>query len=279
MISIQKLSFRYKGKRNNAISDINLTIPENKFTIITGPSGCGKSTLLRSINGLIPHFYEGAYSGNVTIGEKKIHEIPPRFLAKSIGTVFQFPEDQIITRIVERDVAFGLENLGTSRKEMKKRITENLDFVELEGFEKRNTEELSGGQKQKLAIASILAMGAKIILLDEPTAELDPSSSRSILKILKKMTEEKNKTIILVEHRLDEILHLADHIIVMENGKVVKQGNPRKIIFEETLEKIGVGLPKVSRVFRDLIKFGFPSDKIPLNSEEAISILNNLKRG
>ncbi|MHA2059683.1 MAG: ABC transporter ATP-binding protein [Candidatus Ranarchaeia archaeon] len=209
-MQIENLSFRYKGTSHLALDDIDITIPQGQFTVITGPSGCGKSTFLRSLNGLIPHFYEGDYSGTVNVDGKIVAETPPRFLAVTVGSIFQFPEDQMVARTVERDVAFGLENLAIPPDLMEERITTALEYVGLQDCRETSIHTLSGGQQQRLAIASVLAMEPGIILLDEPTAELDPNGAREILQILKHLHEDGGKTIVLVEHRLDEVLPLAD---------------------------------------------------------------------
>ena len=181
MIEFKDFSFYYPNCEIPSLDKINVRIDEGEFLVITGPSGGGKSTFLRSINGLIPNFYGGKISGEVLVKGKNVSKTPTNQMSEIVGMVFQDPENQLVSNQVEREIAFGMENLCFSKEIMKKRIEESLDAVNISRLRNKTIHELSGGQKQKVAIASALATHPEILLLDEPTSELDPGSAESCL--------------------------------------------------------------------------------------------------
>jgi len=251
-IEVKNLSFKYRGTDEWALRDINLEIEEGEFVLIVGPTGCGKSTLCRCLNGLIPHFYEGEYVGDVYVYGIRVRETPTHVLARYVGMVFQEPEDQLIMTNVEREVAFGPENLGLPREEVIRRIYWALEVLGIKHLRERAPYELSGGEQQKVAIASILAMKPKILILDEPTSSLDPSSAKEVLDLLTELREELKVTIVLVEHRLELIASRVDRVIVMDHGRVVDDGDPREVLIKDHVVKLGVGVPKVLRAYKRL---------------------------
>ena len=209
MIRLDNLSFTYSGADKPALQNINLTIEDGEFVLITGPSGSGKSTLCRCLNGLVPHFYGGKIGGKAEVQGMDVMEHLTRDLATKVGMVFQDPENQLVTTDVEREIAFGLENFGFSRDLIARRIEEALDTVGIAALRFRRLEELSGGEKQKVAVASVLALHPEILVLDEPTSELDPKGAEEVLSLLERLNDELGITIILSEHRLDRDIAMS----------------------------------------------------------------------
>lgn len=273
IIETKGVTFSYEGSTKPSIVDVSMKIAKGEFALITGPSGCGKTTLCRLFNGLIPHFYPGEMKGEVTVSGMNVDENPTAELAKHVGLVFQDPENQLFALSVEKDVAFGLENLGIPREEMRARVDSAMKLTEICDLRDRPPHELSGGQQQRVAIASILAMNPEVIVLDEPTSFLDPLSARKIFEVIYDL-KKRGMTVVLVEHRLDLTAHYADHLIVMEDGKVVLDGDPHDILSSEKTRLIGVGIPKATRLYELLLKDGVNlGSKAPLSSEEMTVLL------
>jgi energy-coupling factor transporter ATP-binding protein EcfA2 len=247
---------------------------KGEFTLITGPSGCGKTTLCRCFNGLIPHFYQGEMKGEIAVTDLNVTEHPIHELARHVGLVFQNPENQLFALSVEKDVAFGLENLGVPREEMRKKVDWALQLTGIYDLRERAPHELSGGQQQRVAIASVLAMQPQVIVLDEPTSFLDPLSAKKIFEVIRELNRNLGITVVLVEHRLDLTARYADHIIIMDKGKIVLDGDPHEILRSEEARLIGVGIPKATRLYQVLGKDGINlGDTIPLSSEEMAKLL------
>lgn len=276
IIETMNLTYTYPSRTKPSIIDISMEIESGEFVLITGPSGCGKTTLCRCFNGLIPHFYQGEHIGEVKVAELQVNEQPIHKLAKHVGLVFQNPENQLFALSVEKDVAFGLENLGIPRQEMRKRVDWALQLTGIYELKDRAPHELSGGQKQRVAIASVLAMQPEIIVLDEPTSFLDPLGAKTIFEVIHDLNRKLGITVVLVEHRLDLTARYADHIIVMEKGKISLDGEPREILNSQEARLIGVGIPKPTRLYQILQKEVNLGQIIPLSSEEMASILEGV---
>jgi energy-coupling factor transporter ATPase len=269
IIETRNLAYTYPGATKPSISDVSIKIEKGQFTLITGPSGCGKTTLCRCFNGLIPHFYQGELEGETTIANMKTTEHPIYELAKHVGLVFQNPENQLFALSVEKDVAFGLENLGIARQEMREKVDWALKLTGIYDLRERPPHELSGGQQQRVAIASVLAMQPEVIVLDEPTSFLDPLSAKRIFEVIHELNEKLGLTVVLVEHRLDLTAKYTDHIIIMDEGKIIQDGEPHEILRSEEARLIGIGIPKATRLFQILKKDGVDlGDQIPLSSED-----------
>lgn len=269
LIEIKNLSYTYPGASNPSIHDVSLKIEKGEFVLITGPSGCGKTTLCRCFNGLVPHFYQGEIKGEVTVSGVNVLENHTYDMAKHVGLVFQNPENQLFALSIEKDVAFGLENLGTPREEIRKKVDWALKQTGIYDIRERSPHEISGGQQQRVAIASVLAMEPDIIVLDEPTSFLDPLSAEKIFEVIARLNKEQGITVILVEHRLDLTAKYTNHLIVMDKGNIRLEGDPRDILNNEETRLIGVGIPKATLLYQMLKKEGFNlPDKIPLSSEE-----------
>ncbi|HME19469.1 MAG TPA: ABC transporter ATP-binding protein [Nitrososphaerales archaeon] len=233
-----------------------MEVKEGEVVVLAGPSGCGKSTLLRTVNGLIPHMYSGEYSGDVKVGGKGVKETSMRDLAQTVGFLFQNPENQIFMFTVERDVAFGLENLGVPRPEMRARVDEAMDLLGIQPLAQRAPHELSDGQKQRVALAGVLAMKPRLIILDEPTSLLDPKTAAELVELVGKLRDELGTTFLVVEHRLDLLVRVADKIVVMNDGKKVLEGTPREVLFGDQADGYGVLVPAVTKLQKSLAKMG-----------------------
>jgi energy-coupling factor transporter ATP-binding protein EcfA2 len=268
VIEAKNLTFTYAGSNKPAIKNINFSIDRGEFIVITGPSGCGKTTLVRCFNSLIPSFYRGEISGKIDVLNLDASKSNTSTLAKNVGFVFQNPENQLFSLSVERDVAFGPENLGLKRDETRQRVDWAMNIAGIEDLRETAPYELSGGQQQRAAIACVLAMKPEIIVLDEPTSFLDPLSSYQILEAIADLRDEVGITIILIEHRLDLVSKYADRIMIMDDGQIVLEGPPSSVYSEEA-KLLGVGIPKVSMLFNLLRKDGYDLGETPVTIEEA----------
>ncbi len=269
LIETKNLTYTYPGSSKPSIQDISIKVEKGEFVLITGPSGCGKTTLCRCFNGLIPHFYQGELKGEISVAGLDATKNPTSALAKHVGLVFQNPENQLFALSIEKDVAFGLENLGVSRDEMRKKVDWALDLAGISDIRERSPHEVSGGQQQRVAIASVLAMQPEIIVLDEPTSFLDPLSAEKIFEVIHDLNKNLGITVVLVEHRLDLTAQYADHIIIMDQGRVRCDGETRSILSTEEVRLIGVGIPKATLLYELLKKENADlGDVIPLSSKE-----------
>ncbi|MEM2129347.1 MAG: ATP-binding cassette domain-containing protein [Candidatus Bathyarchaeia archaeon] len=278
IIETKNLTYTYPIGTKPAFEDITIEIDKGEFVVLTGPSGCGKTTLCRCFNGLIPHFYSGKLDGEIYVSNLKVVEHPIHELARHVGMVFQNPENQLFALSVEKDVAFGLENLGISREEMRERVDWALKMTGIYELKDRAPYELSGGQQQRVAIASVLAMQPEIIVLDEPTSFLDPVGAQNIFEVINRLNKDLGITIILVEHRLDLTSKYASRVIIMDRGKIVLDGPPKEILNSEEAKLIGVGIPKVTRLYQVLKNKGVVLNRIPLSAEEATKDLLEVLR-
>jgi len=278
IIETKNLTYTYPTGTKPAFEDVTLEIDKGEFIVLTGPSGCGKTTLCRCFNGLIPHFYSGKLEGEIYVSNLKVIEHPIHELARHVGMVFQNPENQLFALSVEKDVAFGLENLGISREEMRERVDWALKMTGIYELKDRAPYELSGGQQQRVAIASVLAMQPEIIVLDEPTSFLDPVGAKNIFEVINKLNKDLGITIILVEHRLDLTSKYASRVMIMDKGRIILDGLPKEVLNSEEARLIGVGIPKVTRLYQILRNKGVPLNQIPLSAEEATKDLLEVLR-
>ncbi len=271
MIEIKDLYFSYENEGENknprnVINGVNLNIKEGEFVALLGHNGSGKSTLAKLINALfIPKKGQVLVDGFDTKDDKSVWDIRSR-----AGMVFQNPDNQLVATVVEDDVAFGPENLGIESSEIRKRVDNALESVNMEDFKKNSPHLLSGGQKQRVAIAGILAMSPTYIILDEPTAMLDPSGRKEVMDTVLKLNKEQGKTIILITHYMDEAA-MADRLIIMEEGSIILQGKPREVFSHvDEIKKIGLDVPQVTELAFDLKKQGFNIRNDVLTVEELV---------
>ncbi len=275
MIEIKNLSFKYDTEDENAkqiIKNVSLDIHEGEFIALLGHNGSGKSTLAKLINGLlVPQEGDVLVDGLNTRSDETIWDI--RAVA---GMVFQNPDNQLVATVVEDEVAFGPENLGLDPKEIRKRVDRSLEIVGMDKFKRHAPHLLSGGQKQRVAIAGILAMSPKYIILDEPTAMLDPSGRKEVIDTLIKLNKQQNKTIILITHYMEEAA-LSDRLVIMEDGEIILQGKPREVFSNvDAIKKMGLDVPQVTDLANELKKDGFDVSTKILNIDEMVDEICHL---
>jgi energy-coupling factor transporter ATP-binding protein EcfA2 len=278
IILAKNLGFQYVGASRAAIQGINLSIKENEFILLTGPSGCGKTSLCRCLNGLIPNFYQGDWTGELLVDTLSVTTQLTSELSRRVGYVFQNPENQLFALTVEKDIAFGPENLGLSREEIRQRVDEAMSVTGTLPLKDLAPYELSGGQQQRVALAGVLAMKPSVIVLDEPTSFLDPRTAEDVMRATDDLRRELGLTIVVVEHRLDLVARYAERIIVMDAGKIVADGNLEETLDEkfDLLAGLGVGIPRVSLLWAALRRDGLVSGKVPTRVEDAASSLGGM---
>ncbi|RVU54109.1 energy-coupling factor transporter ATPase [Anaerosphaera multitolerans] len=268
MIKIENVFFKYETSEesNYIIEDLNFEIKEGEFVAVLGHNGSGKSTLAKLINGLVlPVTGDILVDGMNTKNEEDIWNIRSR-----AGMVFQNPDNQLVATVVEEDVAFGPENLGVPSKEIRERVDLSLEAVGMSNYRKSSPHMLSGGQKQRVAIAGILAMSPEYIILDEPTAMLDPTGRKEVMDTIQKLNKEQNKTIILITHYMDEAA-LSDRLVIMEKGKIILEGKPREVFSNvDKVKEIGLDVPQVTELAFELNRDGFEIDGKVLSVEELV---------
>ena len=268
IIEFKNVDFRYADEAKDALNGLNLDFYEGQFTCVLGHNGSGKSTMAKLINALeYPTNGSVITYGYDTADEK--NEIPIR---RKVGMVFQNPDNQIVATIVEDDVAFGPENLGVPRDEIRNRVDEALKLVDMYDYRKHEPHRLSGGQKQRVAIAGVIAMQTNCIVLDEPTAMLDPKGRREVMNALLKLKNELGISVILVTHFMDEAVK-ADRVVVMNDGKVELDGTPAEVFSHiELLKSIGLAVPKPMELAVELKESGIDLKETPLSAEDFVKI-------
>ncbi len=267
IIEVKNVTYEYSDEDNTfaAVKNLSLNIERGSFTVILGHNGSGKSTLAKMLNGLNkPTCGDVFVDGLNTKDEKTEIEVK-----RKVGMVFQNPDNQIIASIVEEDVAFGPENLGIEPKEIEKRVDEALKATDMLQFKKSTPHRLSGGQKQRIAIAGIIAMEPECLVLDEPTAMLDPKGRAEIISTLHRLNREKGITVVLITHYMEEAQN-ADRVIVMNDGKIIADDKP-KVIFSdvESLKRVGLDVPQTAELLYNLKKNGFNVDTHAISIKEA----------
>lgn len=281
IIEAQDLTFEYIRRDEDgnvegittAVDHVNLSIKQGEFVAILGHNGSGKSTLAKHLNALL-YPTEGTLwvNGIDTSNHEKIMEV-----RQTAGMVFQNPDNQIICTLVEEEVGFGPENIGVPTEEIWRRVEKSLKAVGMYDYRKSSPNRLSGGQKQRVAIASILAMKPKCIVLDEPTAMLDPIGRKEVIKTLHQLNKQENVTIILITHYMNEVID-TDRVYVMDKGKIEMEGNPRKVFSQvEKLKELRLDVPQVTELAYELKKSGLPIREGILTTQELIVELNKLK--
>ncbi|MBC5630907.1 energy-coupling factor transporter ATPase [Clostridium sp. NSJ-6] len=277
MVECKDLVFKYENYEDKApkyaINGVNLEVAQGEFLVILGHNGSGKSTIAKHMNALLlPSEGTVVVNGLNTSDDKNLWDI-----RAAAGMVFQNPDNQLVATIVEEDVAFGPENLGVPPEEIRERVDEALEKVGMLEYKKHAPHLLSGGQKQRIAIAGILAMKPKCIIFDEPTAMLDPSGRKEVLRNIKEVNKKYGITVILITHYMDEAAE-ADRVVVMDGGKVILEGIPRDVFSQvKKMKDIGLDVPQVTELCYELQKLGINIDTKILNVNEMVSAICQLK--
>lgn len=251
MIRIDSFSFTYEGASSPALSDLTLQVEKGGFVGVIGPAGAGKTTLARALSGIIPHHYPGDYYGRITVDGMDPVDTPLTDLSRVVGMVFQDVDSQIVSSVVEDELLYGLENFGVPHAEIASRMTDALFRTGIESLRERSIASLSGGQRQKVAIASIIALRPRVLILDEPTGELDPVSSRQIFSLLRELNASYGITVIVIEQKIMLLSEFVRQLIVLDGGKSAFCGPTREVLsHEDELLRLGVNCPRVSRLSR-----------------------------
>lgn len=270
MIQIKDFGFRYAGQEEFALKDLNLDIEEGDFLGVIGPSGAGKSTFTYALNGVIPHHYRGDFYGSVTVCGMDTVETRPEELARRVGSVFQDIDGQMVSSVVEDELLFALENFGVPENQVEERLREAMDLVGISHLRDRDLATLSGGQKQKVAICAMAALRPKILVLDEPTGELDPGSSRQIYEMLRKLNRELKLTVVVVEQKIMLLCEYAERLLVLSGGQARFHGPVREVLESAAgLERLGVNCPRVVTLADRLRERGLYRGPVPVDLLEA----------
>ena len=278
-IEANRISFSYPSYDGIipplVLDGVSISIEEGEFMAVLGHNGSGKSTLAKHFNAiLVPTEGEVSVNGIKTADEAKLFEI-----RQEVGMVFQNPDNQIVATIIEEDVAFALENLGVPPTEIRERVDSALKKVDMYDYRLHAPNQLSGGQKQRIAIAGIIAMQPKCVVLDEPTAMLDPKGRREVMKTIKQLNKELGITVVIITHYMDEAA-MCDRIAIVDDGKVLMDSTPREVFKNvDAIKKIGLDVPQVTELCHELKKEGFDLPDCVLNEEECVAALENLLKG
>ena len=274
IIRVSNLTYYYRGQDHAVLQDVNLEIRPGEFVLLIGPSGCGKSTLALSLNGIIPTVLGGRIKGRVYVGGRDTRTATVHDLSTEVGIVFQDPESQLCNLYVEEEVGFGPSNLLLDREEVNRRVDRALSDVGQQDLRRQLIYELSGGQKQRVAIASVLAMEPSVLVFDEPTANLDPLAAVQIFELIRKINQESNTTVVVIEHNVDAVMPHADRLIVMKEGTIAYDEKPRDLMRDKgrfVLDVLGLRIPQVCELGVRMEEKGLQFAPFPLDSGEAAS--------
>lgn len=278
VIEIKGVTYKYPFTKKAALHDIDCSIEKGKFYGVIGENGGGKTSLCNLMRGLIPHFYNGELTGTVHIEGMEVRDWDTGELSAHIGYVFQNPFTQIsgIKPTVFEEIAMGLENLGVPKEEIIERVLKVSEQLDLDNLLEKNPNAMSGGQRQRVAFASVLAMDQDILVIDEPTSQLDPQSTEDVFNIIDQL-KKSGKTIILVEHKIDMIARYCDEIIVMQGGTIAKMGPTKEILSDPELNSLGALAPQVTRFGHAMAAAGKALPSIPITVEEAVAMIRGEK--
>ena len=272
---IENVSYKYPLEEKQTLKNINIEIKKGEFWAVIGKNGSGKTTFCNMLRRFVPDFYKGELTGKITLEDKELKDYSQKELVQKIGFVFQNPFTQIsgVKDTVFEEIAYGLENLGLDKEEIISRVEKILKLLEIEKLRDRNPYDLSGGQKQRVALASIIAMDPDILVIDEPTSQLDPKGTEDIFKIINLMANE-GKTIILVEHKLELIAEYAQNILVLDEGEIILSGKAEEVLNNKILLEKEIGMTQYSILAYELEKTGKVELKeIPITKEKIVELL------
>ena len=275
---IENVNYKYPLEEKQALKNINIEIKKGEFWAVIGKNGSGKTTFCNMLRRFVPDFYKGELTGTITLEDKELKDYSQKELVQKIGFVFQNPFTQIsgVKDTVFEEIAYGLENLGLDKGEIISKVEKILKLLEIEKLRDRNPYDLSGGQKQRVALASIIAMDPDILVIDEPTSQLDPKGTEDIFKIINLMANE-GKTIILVEHKLELIAEYAQNILVLDEGEIILSGKAEEVLNNKILLEKEIGMTQYSILAYELEKAKkVEFEEIPITKEKTIELLKEL---
>ncbi len=277
MIELQNVTFRYREGTAPTINDVSLLIPDGQFVGVTGAAGSGKSTLTHTLNGIVPHCYPGDFYGKVLICGSDTVDTSLTDISRMVGSVCQDVDSQMVSTVVEDEMLFGLENFGVSHDEIDARVDEALAAMGISDLRERTIAGLSGGQRQKVAVAEILALHPAVLVLDEPTAELDPVSSRSVFAQLKEYATQRGTTVVVVEQKIALLGEYADRILVLKNGAILLDGAPSEVLgHADTLLAEGINCPRSTTLVERLRRRGLHEGRAARTVDEAVDVVREV---
>jgi energy-coupling factor transporter ATP-binding protein EcfA2 len=272
IVELKDVTYKYPLTDSPALQDINLQVDEGEFVAVVGPNGAGKSTLCYAIAGFVPHFFKGELTGKVKVAGMESDQSSLHEWVLNVGLAFQNPFNQIsgAKYTVFEEIAFGLENIGVPRDEMMVRVQDAMKLTGISDLAARSPYSLSGGQQQRVALTSILVMQPRVLVLDEPTSQMDPIGTREVFGVVRKMAEQ-GMTVILVEHKVEWIAQFADRIIALKDGKIFLEGTPGEVLTSSALEESGFGVSRYTVVARQARELGlWKSKDLPMTLDEAV---------
>jgi len=272
IVNLQNVTYKYPLTDSSALQDITLQVNEGEFVAIVGPNGAGKSTLCYTLAGFVPHFFKGEITGTVEVAGHESSQSNLHEWVLNVGLAFQNPFNQIsgAKYTVFEEIAFGLENTGVPREEMRQRVEDAMKLTGISDLGDRSPYSLSGGQQQRVALTSILVMQPKVLVLDEPTSQMDPIGTREVFGVIRTMAE-KGMTVILVEHKVEWIANFADRVIALHEGQILMEGSPQEVLTSELLRDKGFGISRYTSVARMARELGlWKKRNLPVTLEEAV---------
>jgi energy-coupling factor transport system ATP-binding protein len=278
-IIVENLKYKYPATDFLALDGISFSANKGEFIGIIGKNDSGKSTLCQAIAGLVPNFHKGSYGGRILIDDLEVKNVDLSDICKKVGIVFQNPFNQVTGSklSVYEEIAFGLENLGIEKAQMVKRIEDAMELLDITKYKDRNPFDLSGGQMQRMAIASIIAMEPEVIVLDEPTSQLDPQGREEVYQAVQKLSK-KGITIFMVEHNMEKIASYSDRVLLLDEGTLIDFDTPQKIFSRDDLDSFGVEAPAFTKICKNLGLKDETSGCYPVTIEEAYALLCKEKR-
>jgi len=271
-VNLQNVTYKYPLTKMPVLQNVNLQVNEGEFVSIIGPNGAGKSTLCYALAGFVPHFFKGEISGSIEVDGKESSKSTLDEWVLNVGLAFQNPFNQIsgAKYTVFEEIAFGLENIGVPRNEMRSRVEDAMALTGIRDLADRSPYSLSGGQQQRVALTSILVMRPKLLVLDEPTSQMDPIGTREVFGTIRKMAEE-GMTVVLVEHKVEWIAEFADRVIALKDGSVLLEGKPNEVLTSDMLAENGFGISRYTSTAREAKKQGlWKKENLPVTLDEAV---------
>lgn len=279
IVNLKDVTYKYPLTESPALLNINLQVEEGEFVAVVGPNGAGKSTLCYTLAGFVPHFFKGELTGAVEVDGKDLHQSTLDEWVLTVGLAFQNPFNQIsgAKYTVFEELAFGLENIGVPRDEMVSRVETAMKLTGISDLADRSPYSLSGGQQQRVALTSILVMQPKVLVLDEPTSQMDPIGTREVFGVIRTLAE-RGMTVVLVEHKMEWIAEFADRVIALHEGQILAEGSPSKVLTSDLLLDKGFGISRYTSVAREAKKLGFwKKENLPVTLDEAVDGFSSLQ--